>query len=163
MRGVLISGLVACAAVALSFASSNGANVATATAEAAEPVAIVTESALAGIPSDAVPPLGECRIWYNELPVSHQPARMECEHAHWLAQRWGGRVISNDGQDAVELAAYEGRNDFTGVPVEALPRAGYCRAWIDGEPLSVQPAQSDCREARRTATQRGGRVLFMPL
>lgn len=105
--------------------------------------------------------LGQCRIQYESLAADRQPAAMECEHAHWVAQRWGGRVVEKTGEGLVERAAYDGRNDFTGVPSSDLPRAGWCRAWIEG--AAEQPAQSDCRTAERTAAAEGGRVLFMPL
>jgi hypothetical protein len=88
---------------------------------------------------------------------------MECEHAHWLAKSWGGRVMEQTGAGLVEAAAYEGRNDFAGVPVSELPRPGYCRAWLDDVAHDAQPVESDCRAARTMAAERGGRVIFMPL
>jgi len=107
--------------------------------------------------------LGQCRIQYDALSAEHQPAPMECEHATWLARSWGGRVMEQTGEGLVERAAFEGRNDFTGVPESALPRRGYCRAWLNDVAADDQPAESDCREARQVAHQRGGRVIFMPL
>jgi hypothetical protein len=124
--------------------------------------ATFTRAALPVEAADSIPN-GRCQIQYESLPEARQPAHMECEHAHWLARVWGGRVMEKTETGLVEAAAYEGRNDFTGVPAEALPRAGYCRAWLDGASIDMQPAQTDCRTARRIAERDGGRVLFMPL
>lgn len=107
--------------------------------------------------------LGRCRIQYDGLDEDRQPAAMECQHAHWVARRWGGRVLEKTGEGLVERAVYEGDNDFRGVPSAELPRPGWCRAWIDGRAPSDQPDQSDCRMAQRAAAAEGGRVLFMPL
>ena len=112
--------------------------------------------------SSAIPE-GRCQIQYESLPATHQPAHMECGTRRWLARAWGGRVMVQRAGGMAELARYEGANDFTGVPTDALPRAGRCRAWLDGLSPAAQPAESDCRSARRTAAEHGGRVLFMPL
>lgn len=146
-------------ALALSFlVGTAGAGLETETQAAAAPVAAI-ESPIAGVPAIELPHQGACRIWFDGVPAESQPAAMDCEHAHWVAERWGGRVINRER----ELATYAGRNDFTGVPATALPRPGYCRAWIDGAALAAQPGQSDCLQARRTAAAQGGRVLYMPL
>jgi len=130
---------------------------------AMRPVEPAAEAAApAQIAAPAIDP-GLCQIQYDALPQAHQPAAMECEHADWIAQRWGGRVMESTGAGLIERASYEGANDFTNVPTSALPRAGYCRAWLDDVDADAQPAQSDCREARRTAAAQGGRVIFMPL
>lgn len=131
-------------------------------AEAPMPSATFTRAPLPVETSSAIP-AGRCVIQYDTLPDTHQPPHMECEHAEWLARNWGGRVMQQTVEGLVETASYEGRNDFTGVPAEALPRAGHCRAWIDGVSTELQPVESDCRTARRIAEAEGGRVLFMPL
>jgi hypothetical protein len=108
-------------------------------------------------------PVGQCRIEYDGLPETAQPAAMECEHAHWIARSWGGRVMHKTDAGLTEAASYEGRNDFTDVPTRELPRPGYCRAWLDGVAADAQPAESDCLVARRVAAEQNGRVLYMPL
>lgn len=106
---------------------------------------------------------GQCRIHYDALSAEKQPMQMECEHAEWIARRWGGRVLEHGAEGVMERASYEGRNDFTGVPESELPRAGYCRAWLDDVAVHAQPEESDCRSARRVADALGGRVIYMPL
>jgi hypothetical protein len=154
---IAASGLATALAIAL-LAGHAGARL---EPEAAAPTIYVTtvESPIAGVPAAALPAEGKCRIWYDGVPAARQPAQMDCEHAHWIAARWGGRVIDREREQAI----YEGRNDFSGVPASALPHPGYCRAWIDGAALAAQPTESDCVEARRIAAAQGGRVLYMPL
>lgn len=153
MTKIVASGFATAAALVLLGGSSLGAigqERETATIAAPAPIVRTLE-------------LGECQIRYDALPEERQPAAMECEHAEWVAQRWGGRVMEQTAQGLSERAVFEGRNDFTNVPAQALPRRGYCRAWIDGAPLEAQPEESDCRVARTIAAARGGRVLFMPI
>lgn len=165
MNRVLSSALATSLALAIVLVGVlTTAQTAPSSAEARPVVSAATaESAVPGVPGEALPPDGQCRIWYDALSPAKQPAAMECEHAHWLARQWGGRVIATTGAVSVEQANYEGRNDFHGVPEAALPHRGYCRAWIEGLDASAQPAESDCRTARTQASIRGGRVLFMPL
>lgn len=124
-----------------------------------DPEALRTPIALSVDPTEP----GRCRIRYEALPSANQPAAMECEHAKWIAERWGGTVLEKTNAGYRTLSAHEGENDFSGVPVEELPRAGYCRPWLDGVAPAAQPPQGDCRWARRVADAEGGRVLFMPL
>ena len=153
-----MSRLVASAlATAISLAMLAGAAM---PAEAPAPAMTASATVSASI---ARPEPGQCQIQYDALPEAHQPAPMECEHALWVARTWGGRVMENTGEGLAERAAYTGRNDFTDVPASALPRRGYCRAWIDGRAPEAQPLQNDCVVARREAAALGGRVIFMPL
>lgn len=145
-------------ATAFALVMIGGSSIATLSAapvEAASPTSVQMSA-----PSDPMR-LGQCRIEYDGLSAARQPVAMECEHAQWVAQRWGGRVVEKTGTGVVERAVYEGRNNFAGVPESDVPRAGYCRAWIEG--ADEQPAESDCRTAERIAAAEGGRVLFMPL
>lgn len=160
MKTLGVTGLVACIAAMAVVAGVAGAG----TQGVAQPLnvapaPVIEPSSISGVPAYALPSRGQCKLWYDVLPAERQPAQMDCEHAQWLARTWGGRVIDRDH----ERARYEGRNDFTGVPVSALPQRGFCRAWLNGVDESAQPAESDCRVARQIAERSGGRVLFMPL
>lgn len=162
MKIIVASVLAICTVTAIAIGVTGVAGAGPAVAPA--PVALVgaphaVESNIRGVPVDALPRQGECRLWYDALPVERQAAPMDCEHARWLAQKWGGRVISHDA----EVASFEGRNDFTNVPMTALPERGYCRAWLDNVDAAQQPAESDCVVARRVVEHAKGRVLFMPI
>lgn len=159
MKPPRLTSLIACLAMATLVTAAGAGSTDVAQALNATIPQTVEVSMIAGVPVDALPEHGRCKLWYDALPVERQAAQMDCEHAQWLAHSWGGRVITHDR----ELARYDGRNDFTGVPLAALPQRGYCRAWLDGVDASAQPAQSDCRIARQTVERAHGRVLFMPL
>ena len=160
MRRVVISVLLGLAALGVIATSSI-----IATTEASTPAIqpLQAMSTISGVPTEALPQSGQCRIFFDNVPAEKQPAQMECEHAKWLAHSWGGRVVAVNGLTAEVVAEYKGRNDFTGVPVQALPPRGYCRAWLDGVPADQQPEASDCLQARRIAETQNGRVLFMPI
>ena len=159
MKPFRLTSVIACLAMAtvVTAAGAGSTDVAQALSDITAPH--VEVSNVEGVPVGALPQSGQCKLWYDELPVARQAAQMDCEHAQWLARTWGGRVIDHDH----ERARYGGRNDFNGVPVSALPRRGFCRAWIEGVATEAQPAESDCRVARQVADRDGGRVIFMPL
>lgn len=160
MRRIVLSSILGLVALTVMAGSNLGEQTEAAT-PAQEPTHAV--STIDGVPSEALPPSGQCRIFFDHVRIDKQPAAMECEHARWLAHSWGGRVIAVTGLQVTLVATYSGRNDFTGVPAEALPPAGYCRAWLNGVANERQPRYSDCVVARRIVETQPGRVLFMPL
>jgi len=164
MKKFAASGLAMCLALGVVLFGSATADLQTPAAAAQQPVERgAIQNNARGVPDDALPENGRCKIWYDELPAHRQAAQMDCEHANWLARTWGGRVIATADNVATEQAVYIGRNDFRNVPEASLPRRGYCRAWINGVTVADQPAESDCRVARHIAERDHGRVLFMPL
>ena len=40
-----------------------------------------------GIPPGHLPPAGQCRVWYDNLPPGRQPAPTTCDRAEQLAAR----------------------------------------------------------------------------
>ncbi len=118
------------------------------------------------VPPGDVPPLGSCRIWYEELPPEWQPPSMSCARAHALAQAHGGRVIKaispSSYKDGRTLAVDYGKSDFDGLAPEQLPPPGYCRPWYPRVPAEKQPAPMTCERAEKLVQQHGGRVLYMP-
>jgi hypothetical protein len=159
MKPFRLTSVVACLAMATVVTAAGAGSTDVAQALSDAPTRPAEISSIEGVPADALPDRGQCKLWYDALPVSRQAAQMDCEHAQWLARTWGGRVIDHDR----ERARYQGRNDFTGVPASDLPRRGWCRAWLDGVAAEAQPAESDCRVARQIADRAHGRVIFMPL
>ncbi|MGD9951710.1 MAG: hypothetical protein AB7S87_03900 [Burkholderiales bacterium] len=118
------------------------------------------------VPPQSVPPLGQCRIWYAELPPEWQPPEMPCPRAHALAEKHGGRVVKAISQksfrDGRTLSVDYGPSNFPDVPPEQLPPPGYCRPWLDRIPAERQPAPMTCERAERIAREKGGRVVYMP-
>jgi len=41
-----------------------------------------------------LPPPGECRVWLPDRPAGQQPPPTSCREARYLADRYGGRVIT---------------------------------------------------------------------
>src|SRR3990170_662689 len=118
------------------------------------------------IPPESVPQLGQCRIWYGELPPEWQPPAMSCARAHGLAQKHGGRVVKAISpasfKDGRTLSVDYGPGDFPEVPPEQLPPPGYCRPWYDRIPADRQPAPMTCERAEELVKKGGGRVVYMP-
>lgn len=118
------------------------------------------------IAPELVPPLGQCRIWYPELPAARQPPPMSCGRAHEIAERHGGRVVKaiskKSFQDGSVLAMDYGADRFAGVPPDQLPPPGLCRAWRGQTPPERQPKAMPCAQAEKLVRENGGRLLYMP-
>jgi len=118
------------------------------------------------VPPESVPQLGQCRIWYGELPPEWQPPAMACARAHSLAQKHGGRVVKaispKSFKDGRTLSVDYGPGNFPEVPPEQLPPPGYCRPWYDRIPADRQPAPMICERAEQLVKKNGGRVVYMP-
>jgi hypothetical protein len=118
------------------------------------------------VPAAQVPRLGQCRIWYSDLPPDWQPPAMSCARAHELARKHGGRVIKaispSSFKDGRTLAVDYGPSEFTGLAPEQLPPPGYCRPWYERTAADKQPAPMTCERAEKLVRQNGGRVIYMP-
>jgi hypothetical protein len=118
------------------------------------------------VPPASVPQLGQCRIWYVELPPEWQPPEMSCARAHGFAAKHGGRVLkaisARSFEDGRTLSVDYGPSDLPAVPPEQLPPPGYCRPWYERTPAERQPAPMTCERAERLVQQYGGRVIYMP-
>jgi hypothetical protein len=118
------------------------------------------------VPPASVPQLGQCRIWYADLPPEWQPPEMPCARAHSLAEKHGGRVIKaiapGSFQDGRTLSMDYGPSQFGGLAPEQLPPPGYCRPWYDRVAADKQPAPMTCERAEQLVRKNGGRVLYMP-
>lgn len=118
------------------------------------------------MPPESVPQLGQCRIWYAELPPEWQPPAMSCARAHSLAQKHGGRVVKaispKSFQDGRALSVDYGPSSFPEVPPEQLPPPGYCRPWYERIPADRQPAPMTCERAEELVKKNGGRIVYMP-
>ena len=119
------------------------------------------------IPPDMVPPKGQCRIWYKNVPKDKQPPIVSCNQAHADAENFGGAVVWADqhtaaGSGDVAFLDY-GNNPFVGVPASRIPPPGQCALWMSELPESLQPAPADCQLVRLDQKQRQtGKVLYMP-
>ncbi|MGH8687326.1 MAG: hypothetical protein ACREVQ_06420 [Burkholderiales bacterium] len=118
------------------------------------------------VPPEGVPPLGQCRIWYTELPPQWQPPSMPCARAHSLASAHGGRVIKAISPASFRsgrtLAVDYGPSNFDGIAPEQLPPPGYCRPWYARVTADRQPAPMTCKRAEKLVQEHGGRILYMP-
>lgn len=138
----------------------------------AAPVEIVERSSQPGaqseyhVPPAQVPPLGQCRIWYVDLPPQWQPPAMACARAHALAAKHGGRVVKAVSRQSFEngrtLSIDYGPSSFQGVTPEQLPPPGYCRPWLDRVFPDKQPPVMTCAKAEELLRQRAGRLIYMP-
>lgn len=159
MRRLVLSALVAAVAVAALVSATSAPDAQASLTPPPERI-----STIEGVPAESLPIAGQCRLWFDHVDADKQPSSTECEHAMWLGQKWGGRVIEASGDGTTRVVAhFQGRNDFAGVPASALPSRGYCRAWIDGVAVDHQPREGDCLNARRIAAAHNGRVLYMPV